>query len=180
MGEEELKIASSMVKPIYGLSFFSVDYSGIVYSIVFDYMDPLGYYRRIAEEQRLFYEEIEKLYFNMQNELDGEVVRINGRDVRPLVLNVDIGFRSDYRYPYIIFNISIPIKLLKGRNIYENIYEGVVAEYPYVSYWIFPVGSKIIEADLSGSVFINNNVVGVRVDKGTRIKGYEKLVFEIP
>ena len=180
MDSEELEIASSMVKPVYGLSFFNIGYHGIYYSIVFDYIDPLGYYKKISEDLSMLYDEINNLYGNMQKALDEEIVKINGRKYRSRVINVDIGFRSDYRYPYIVFNIAVDCKLSRGRNVYENIYRDTVAEYPYVSYWIFPNGSEILDVDISGDVFINKNILGVRVMKGYSIRGYERIVFALP
>ncbi len=179
MGREELEIASGMVKPIYASAIFSVSRSGIAYTLIFDYIDPAGYYREILGDEGLKTEEIERLGSNMQRYLDEEEIIINGSPARAEVVYIDIGFRGGHDKPFILFLILIDAEIRRGVNVYENRYEPEVFEYDYSAYWIFPRSSRIMEVVMSGEIAIKNNIVIIRGSRGDIASGYEKIRFEV-
>ncbi|MCD6369054.1 MAG: hypothetical protein J7L38_04570 [Thermoproteales archaeon] len=165
------------IKPIHALGFFNVHEDGfIVENIVFDYYDPGRVYWSKFTAGTLE-EEIEAMRQNMQEFLREEKTIINGETVVPRVLGADMVFRTP-RYPSLILFISFKGKLREGENVYENIYEETVSEYPYEFYWLFPEGFKINEVIVDGDFTIEDNILMVWVSKGTKIKGYEKIVFK--
>ncbi len=178
-----LEEASKEVKPIYAQGFFFVGYGVISYYLVFDYSDPLGYYEVVTRDERLYEEEINKLWANMQEFLDEEEVLVNGVKVRPKVVMIDIGFRGSKRRPYITFAIRFKAPLRPGRNVYENKYAAETAEYDYVIYWIFPPGSRVIEVDMGPGDedwdIVGKNIVVIYGYKGKRTGGYERIVFDL-
>ena len=169
---------------MYGQGLFFVGWNYIAYYLVFDYHDPLGYYDTILRNERLFNEEVNKLWVNMQSFLDEEEVMINGVRVRPRVVMIDIGFRGSKRRPYIVFAIRFRAPIKPGRNVYENRYESEIAEYDYVAYWIFPPGSKVLEVNMGQGDeewdIVGKNIVVIYGYRGKRTGGYERIVFEMP
>ncbi len=178
MDKEELEVASKMVKPIYASAVFKVSRSSIIYMLVFDYIDPAGYYKRVVSSEDLEREELEKLANNMQRFLDEEDTMINGSPTRPEVMHVDIGFRGDQGRPFVSFIIYIDAEIRRGVNVYENRYEPDVFEYDYTAYWVFPKYSKILEVIMGGNIAIANNIIVIRGSKGDIASGYEKIRFE--
>lgn len=179
MGEEELEIASRMVKPIYASAIFNVSREGITYTLFFDYIDPAKYYDKILSEDRLKRIEIERLASNMQSFLDEEDTKINNTPARAEVVSVDIGFRGDRSRPFVTFIIFIDSEIRRGVNIYENRYEPDVFEYDYTAYWIFPRSSKIIEVVMGGEISIMGNVIVIRGSRGDAAPGYERIKFRV-
>jgi len=179
-----LEEASREVRPVYAQATFFVGLGYIAYYLIFDYVDPLGYYDAVLRNERLFDEEVGKLWANMQSFLDEEEVVVNGERVRPRVVMIDIGFRGSKKRPFIVFAIRFRAPVRPGLNVYENRYEPEVAEYDYAAYWIFPPGTKVLEVDMgSGGEswdIVGKNIVAIYGRKGKRSGGYEKIVFEIP
>ncbi len=179
-----LEEASRQVEPIYAQGFFFVGIGYIAYYLVFDYHDPLGYYDAVLRDEKLFEQEIGKLWANMQSFLDEEEVVVNGVRVRPRVVLIDIGFRGSRKRPFIIFGIRFRAPIKPGLNVYENRYEPEVAEYDYVAYWIFPPGTRVLEVDMGRGGedwdVVGKNIVAIYGRKGRRTGGYEKIVFELP
>ncbi len=178
-----LEEASKQVKPIYayGLFFVSMDY--IAYYLLFHYHDPLEYYSTIMRDEKLFNDEIAKLWANMQEFLDQEKVIVNNVRVYPHVVMIDVGFAESRTKPYIVFTIRFRAPIRMGRNIYENFYESELIEYNYVVYWIFPPGSKILEVNMGSSGeewdIVRGNILAIYGYRGRKTGGYEKIVFEI-
>lgn len=178
-----LEEASRQVRPTYahGLFFVSIDY--IAYYLVFHYHDPLEYYSIVVKNEKLFNDEIARLWTNMQGFLDQEKVMVNGVRVYPRVVMIDLGFAESRKRPYIVFAVRFRAPIRIGRNIYENFYESEVPEYNYVVYWVFPPGSKILEVNMgSGGEewdVVKGNILAIYGYKGKRTGGYEKILFEI-
>ncbi|MEZ0290224.1 MAG: hypothetical protein ABWJ42_03945 [Sulfolobales archaeon] len=179
MGEEELLERSRAVKPVYAMAFFNISPRSLDYYIVFEYEDPMEYYREVISDKDLYERELEMLADNMQTLLDQEIVRFNKEIVKPEVRLVDIGFKERYKKPYILFKISSKISLVAGRNEYENIYESTVTAYDYVSYWSLPREAKVHEVIMDGVWEVERENIIIYVSRGTRVKGYEKIVFYI-
>ncbi|MEM2009486.1 MAG: hypothetical protein QXW45_06255 [Thermosphaera sp.] len=168
--------------PVYANGFFIVQEDGIFNEIIlYEYYDPSQYYASIVENDERLEEEIELLTRNMQFYLDLEKVMVNGVESPPVVLNVSIGFRGSSTRPYVTFLISFKGKLVRGFNTYENYYDKEVAEYDYEVVWLFPVRARVIEADLGFPYLVEGGgrVLRFGVRKGSQIRGYEKIVFEL-
>jgi len=99
----------------------------------------------------------------------------------PKVVDIEIGFREDYKHPYISFFIVFLGEFKKGVNVYEDEYEAEVAEYPYTVYWVFPLKARVVSADLGVPYTIlgNGRILSFTVPRGTRIRGYERIEFEL-
>ncbi len=180
--EEFLREASEQVRPVHAEGTFMVGYGVIMYYLLFEYYDPLGYYDAVVRDRRLLEEEVAKLHYNMQSFIDEEEVIVNGERVRPKVVLVDIAFRGRKTSPVVVFGIRIAAPVRVGRNVYENRYEPEVAEYDYVVYWMFPPSTRIVEVYMGGEEWevTETGVLAIYGRRGRRVSGYEKIVFEIP
>lgn len=170
------------ITPVYGLGLFYVRESGLVEQmVVFEYYDPKGIYKSIVADEKELSAEKSRLVKSMQYYLDQEDVKVNGSPVYPRVADVEIGFRGDYSYPYITFFILFASKLRIGLNVYEDSYEPETAGYDYRVYWIFPTKARVVKADLGVPYALlgNGRILAFSVEKGTRIRGYERIEFEM-
>lgn len=174
--------ASKHVKPVYAQGFFYVSLGYISYYLVFDYDDPYGYYSTIVRDEKLFNEEVSRLWANMQSFLDEEQVVVNSVRVRPRVVMIDIGFRGGRRRPTVVFCVRFRAPIKTGLNIYENRYEPEVVEYDYAAYWVFPPGSRIVKVDMgSGDEewdIVGKNILAIYGFRGKKTGGYEYIEFE--
>ncbi|MDM7274972.1 MAG: hypothetical protein P3X22_002455 [Thermoprotei archaeon] len=170
-----------MAVPVYGEGFFHVSLSGVIwYTIVFDYSDVEREYWGLLREGGVRLEsEVERLRFEMQRLMDEERIVINGVDVRARVLSAFIEVRGVPVRSSAVFFIVIPFRPRVGVNVYENFYGPAVADYDYTVYWVLECG-VFKSVDSPGSVSINGNFAVIRVKKGTRVPGYESVVFEVP
>jgi hypothetical protein len=169
------------VRPLYGQGFFSLCPSGILwYTIVFDYADDEHLYERLLSEPGGAAAEVETLRENMQRFLDEERLVINGAEARARVEHVYIDVRGEPGRATATFLVSIPFRPRRGRNVYEDYYEPDTAEYPYTVTWILPACARIVEYEMPGHTRLPaHNVLEVRVEPGTRVPGYEALVFDL-
>ncbi|MEM1645950.1 MAG: hypothetical protein QXL96_08830 [Ignisphaera sp.] len=178
-----LEEASKHVEPVYAQGFFYVSLGYISYYLVFDYNDPYGYYETVLRDEKLFNDEVSKLWANMQSFLDDEQVVVNNVKVKPRIVMIDIGFRGSKRRPTIVFCIRFKAPIKIGLNIYENRYEPEVVEYDYVAYWVFPPSSRILKVDMgSGGEewdIVSKNILVIYGYKGRKTGGYEYIEFEI-
>jgi len=172
-----LSKASKEVKPIYAQALFFVSLKEISYYLIFDYYDKFRYYEKVVLDEKLYEEEMNKLYYNMNEFLKEEEILFNNSKCKPLIKMVDIGFRGNFEYPFISFLISFEINLIKGKNTYENKYKSEYTEYDYNIYWYFPNYFTITDYDLGELTELVNNVLISYVKKGTKTKGYEKISF---
>jgi len=178
-----LNEASRNVEPVYAQGFFFVSRDYISYYLVFDYYDPLEYYKAVVSDEQLLNAEVSKLWANMQQFLDEEVVKVNNVKVSPRVAMIDIGFRRGKKNPYIVFLIRFRAPIKSGRNIYENVYASEVVEYDYAAYWVFPLGSKILRVDFGGGEeewdIVKSNILAIYGRRGMKTGGYELIEFEV-
>ncbi|MCE4606608.1 MAG: hypothetical protein F7B59_04655 [Desulfurococcales archaeon] len=166
--------------PIGSIGFFTVYPNGEIFQAVeYRYYEKKGYYRGVLESRELLEREKKILRRGMENILSEERVLINGQEVSWRVFEPDI-LLPDYQYPVIVFHISMPFSIMKGRNIYEEYYEEAIAEYSYTAYWYFPRCMQALNVEASGQVRVsdNNRLVVIKVSKGDHIEGYESLLFE--
>lgn len=172
----------SELQPIYASGYFFVRETGLIEEIVeFYYYDPGELYKQILEDPAKLKKEKEILVRNMQFYLDEEEVLINNTRVYPKVVDLDIGLREDSKHPYVAFFIVFAGYFRPGLNIYEDRYGPVEAEYDYKVTWIFPTKSRIVHVEVGVPYAIINSGRGLvfKVKKGTKIKGYERIDFEI-
>ena len=170
------------MKPLYGLGCFFVRETGLVEQIVlFEYYDEAEEYRSVVSDPKRLEEEKATLAENMQRFLDSEDVRINGKSTYPRVVDVEVGFRGDYKHPYIAFFIVFQGELRRGVNTYEDAYEPEVAEYEYRVYWVFPLKARVLKADVGVPYTLlgGGRILTFKVAAGTRTKGYERIDFEL-
>ena len=158
----------SEIEALYAYGFFVVTRDLKVHqTIVFEYLDLDRYYASLAENIEALDQELEALAASMQEFLDKEEVVINGERVRPRVTAVDLGFKGEPEEVYVIYFIEFRGKPRKGVNYYENLYEEEMAEYPFVAYWLFPPGAKIISVEASGTTeLLGDNILVIRVEEG--------------
>lgn len=169
---------SEEVKPIYAQAFFNVSKGFIVYYLLFDYIDPKLYYHNLIKDEAKFEEEMNRVYYNMQNFLNQERIRVNGHKCEANVLMVDLGFRGSHDRPYLVFLIGFEIMLKEGLNVYENEYEPEIIEYDYVAYWNFPSNCKIKEVEMKEEYeIVNDRILVIYGRKGKYSSGYEMISF---
>ncbi|MGC8583169.1 MAG: hypothetical protein ACP5KY_08850 [Thermoproteus sp.] len=166
---------SEEVRPIFARAFFNMDPLGSVSQyMVFYYRDPKAYYAGLSREA--LRRELEAVRRNMQSFLDEEAISINGRRVEAKVVHVDIGLIA-IDLPYITFLIKFRGELRRGLNVYEDVYEEEVAEYPYEFLWSLP--GRVVRAAMAGDVRIHGSLLSVRVPAGTKVGGRESIEFYI-
>lgn len=165
--------------PIFGQGFFTVSKRGEFFQIVrYDYYDPEEYYFKVVKSPKRYYEEINKLHYNMQKLLDKETVKVNGYRVKPKVKSVNIEHSGFKEYPHITFLIYFRGKFRKSINTFEDLYEGEIAGYDYEVYWFFPPRTRILEVEISGDYDVVDGILYIWVRRGDRVNGYEKISFE--
>jgi len=169
------------VIPLHARGIFVVSIEGIINQVLsFDYYDPDQYYAELDEKGELE-DELAIIAENMQSFLDEETVKINNKRVWPRVKMVDLVYLGSKTRPSIVFFIVFRGEFHKGINMYENSYESTTVEYNYEIYWKFPEGVEVVDYVLDGDVdlLIERNILVVKVSKGERIRGYEKILFLI-
>ncbi len=167
-----------MAIPIYGTGIFNVMKNSINYIILFDYYDENKEYYNLIKRQNSKINEEKRLKEEMQKQINTEKTLINGSNVFPVIKYAKIGFKIP-KLSYVYFYIEIPIKLTNGKNVYENIYEETVAEYDYTVTWILPNCGRFIDINSPGKYDFENNYAFININKGTKIPGYESIVFEL-
>lgn len=165
------------MRPIYAYGHFIVLPTGDFHQIVvYEYADAAEELASAVESRRD--SELRLMRNNMQSFLDEEVVRINGVEVKPRVVLVNVGFRGSLKRPFIEFLIHFKGDLVEGINTYENIYNAEIAEYDYSVTWLFPPGFEVVEVDVGTDFKIEPpNVLKFRVEKGFKTPGYERICF---
>ena len=170
-----------MARPLYGQGLLLVQRDVISYVIVFDYEDEeMEYYGLLSRGGDQLRREEERLRAEMQSQLDSERVIINGVQVRPVVRAARVEVRGEPRRSSATFIAEIPWSPRRGVNVYEDFYEPDVAGYDYVVYWSFPACAAVRSYEMPGEVRLHDNVLEVRVRRGTRLDGYESIAFELP
>ncbi|RLF08068.1 MAG: hypothetical protein DRJ64_01765 [Thermoprotei archaeon] len=169
------------IEPLSALGIINVTSNLEFYqTIIFEYLDRDRYYYALTENIEKLEEELYRLKVSMQQILNKEEVVINDKRVKPKVLGVDIGFKEEPEEPYLSYFIYFKGKLRRGEeNYYENIYEELTVEYPFVAYWFFSPRFKILRVDASGDIqILGNNIIIIKVQEGEKISGYERIIFK--
>ena len=168
--------------PIHASGYFRVTPGQEVLQVlVFKYLDPQGYYWSLLETSDKGAIEREKsiLSHNMQAALDEERVEFNGKLTRPRVRAVWLEAPTASTAE-VTFIITFPAQLRRGVNRYSNLYEEETAEYPYNVVWVMPDGSKILGAKLGAPYkVVGGNILLLHIPRGTRVGGYEEIVFKM-
>lgn len=169
--------------PIHASGYFRVaPGQEVLQVLVFKYIDHTGYYWSLLEtgDGSRIREEKELLAYNMQASLDEERVEFNGHPTRPVVRAVWVEAPTASSAE-VTFIITFPARLRKGVNKYSNWYEEETAEYPYNVVWVMPDGSRILGARLGAPYsVVGGNILLLHIPRGTRVGGYEEIVFRLP
>ncbi|MEZ0248127.1 MAG: hypothetical protein ABWJ97_02535 [Thermoproteus sp.] len=166
---------SEDVRAVFARAFFNMDPLGSVSQyMVFYYHDPKAYYAGLSKSA--LRRELEAVRSNMQKFLDEEAISINGRRVEAKVVHIDIGLIT-INYVYITFLIRFKGELHEGLNVYEDVYEEEVAEYPYEFLWWLP--GRVVRAHIAGDVHIEGNILSVKVPAGLKVGGREVIEFYV-
>lgn len=170
------------VEPLHGHAFFTLNMGGTFSQIlVFDYLDRRQYYYEMLEDEGRYREEMGRLLNSMNLILKEEEVRVNGREVEPEALTVNLDFRGAPELPTLSFYIEFDGELVEGVNEYLCRYERGEAEYDYEVYWFLPKGSRILDVDFSGGwEVLAERILVVWVRRGERYQGLERLRFTLP
>ncbi|MDP8003610.1 MAG: hypothetical protein ACP5I6_05940 [Caldisphaera sp.] len=169
-----------MTTPIYGEGIINVNQKGLInYIINFDYYDEKKEYYKLIYSS-LNYKEEERLKNEMQKQINSEKTILNEKYSFPVVKYAKIGIRGTPRISFATFYIEISWIPNIGKNVYENIYEETTAEYDYSVTWILPNCGNFNKIDVSGEVYYENNYAFIKVKKGTKINGYESILFDLP
>ena len=168
------------VEPVYGEGFFHVAWGVIYYTIIYDYRELDEKAARTVNDPRLRAEEERYIARTMQELMDEERIVVNGADTRCIVDLARLERRAP-RYHSAVIHARIPFQPVRGNNVYENFYGEEEAPYPYTVYWIAPPGGKIVSVDSPGDVEFEarERIAIIRVRKGTRLPGYEAVVFRL-
>lgn len=166
--------------PVYGQGFFYVSLGGVIwYTIIFDYYDEEElYYRLLKRGGQKLREELDELRANMQKLMEEEKIVINGEKVEPVVERAYIEIRGEPVRPSVVFLTRMNFKHIRGRNVYEDFYEPTKAEYDYTVTWVAPPCTKFVEYEGPGRFTLEGNVLRLYVKRGTKIDGYESIVFD--
>lgn len=167
------------VVPTHASSFFSISQDGEFHQLLqYDYYDPDEYYINLKQEK--FLEEIRKLWLNMQNYLEEETNKVNGKMVYPKVEFCDIQFRGRPQNPFIIWTITFKGEFQSGINKYETKTDEEDLEYDCYVIWQFPEKTKkFLKVDTKLYYDIFGNRIVLWGEKGMRIGGNERIHFEI-
>ncbi len=169
------------MEPIYahGLHIWTGTHVHLV--IIFDYRDRKGeYYEVVRRGGQMLVDELRTLSENMQRFLDEEIIRINGRRVRPLVVDVSVGVKGGPHRPYIEYIVTFEAPISSGVNTYEVYYDEEEAEYDYEIVHLFPPGTRVVDWEMAGTGNAEGNVLRVHVKRGTRVGGREAIRFKVP
>ncbi len=169
------------IVPVYGQGFFHISRGTIYYTIIYDYLERSPRYRKrvLLNPEKRREEEI-SIANTMQKYMDEERILINGYDSRCIVDDVRLELRGPKRHSATI-HARIPYQPVEGRNVYEDFYMPEVAPYDYTVYWIAPPGGRIVDVDSPGIVEerAGGRIAVIHVAKGTKLKGYEAVVFTL-
>jgi len=168
------------VRPVYAEGFFHVTWGLIHYTIVFDYVNNLGFWERMRDPRERVREE-DYARKRMQELMDEERVVVNGVETRTIVDYARLEFRGSRTRHSMVFHCRIPYEPIDGVNVYENYYEGGRAPYPYAAHWIVPPNGRILSIEGPGRVeYAAGGRIGViTVDRGASVPGYESVEFLI-
>lgn len=172
---------SELVEPVHADSFFSVSLSGEIHErLSFEYLDPEGYYRRVARDDDLLRKEIEKLAGNMQYFLDQERVEINSQRVRSIINLCDVFPKGNSEIVAVVYLIDFASEFNPGMNKIETWLEEETAPYDFEIVWRFPCGTQITEIDTLLEHEIYGDIVELWAFEGQDVGGYERMEFSLP
>jgi hypothetical protein len=166
------------IVPVYASSFFSLAQDGEFHQMLqYDYYDPDRYYANLKDEE--FSAEVKKLWGNMQDYLEEETNKVNGKLVYPEVKICDIQFRGRAVNPFIMWLITFKGMFKTGINVYETITDEEELEYDCYATWQFPEKTEIKEVESKLYFDIFGSRIILWAEKGMRIGGFERIRFEL-
>jgi hypothetical protein len=170
------------VIPVYSLGYFHITPWTIHYTIVYDYIERTPAVRiklKNPRDRREEEEHIAKTLGRIMREEEKTV--INGRHIHPTIDLVRIELKPR-RTHYVVVHARMDYTPVEGRNVYENFYQPTTAPYSYTAYWITPPGGEIVSVETPGTLHYTGDrrIAVIHVRKGTRLDGYEAVVFRLP
>ena len=154
-------------------------------TITYDYLDlekdtTCNSYREFLKDPSNYESEIELYWENFQTILDGEINKVNGKEVYLKVIHCTIQFR-DFLHPFVQWLIEFNGKYVSGENIYENyLEEDEILEYPIHSRYIFqePLTVKEIKSSLKYKIENSNRIVEYFGNTNDLLENYEAIKFQ--
>ena len=166
--------------PISAHADFFVNEKGITEILVYRYFDPKRTYEKIAEDRFRKIFELEKIKENLQYYLDLDEILINQEKKRMKVKSVSINFQNnEMECPSLIFTINVKCSVKKGINFIEFLMMEEIAEYPFTISWHFPSNSEIVEVESVLDFKIEKNKIHMQASQGSKVGGYERIVFKL-
>jgi len=137
-------------------------------------------YDRFLQDLQNYEREIKIYWGNMQDIFDEEKDIINGETVHLSVIDCTIHFR-DKLHPYVQWIVEFAGKLHEGENIYENLIESEVLEYPIHSTYILEPPLKVTEVvtTLKYQILKDGHFIEYHGETGEKLSPYEKLQFRL-
>ncbi len=125
-----------------------------------------------------FNSEISMYWSNLQDELDSEINRVNGKEVKLRIIHCNIHFRTP-KNPFVQWIIEFAAPFKKGLNTYENIIEPVTLEYPIYSIYILEKGLRVNDVSTTLEYTLNPSmrIIEYYGDTGDNLGDYEKISF---
>jgi len=157
-------------------------------TIIYDYLDEntikskikQSDYFQYLQQEKNFQREIDVYWENLQSFLDEETNIVNDTKVKLNIVDCDIFFH-DRSHPYVQWTVEFKGNFHPGINIYENMIEPEVLEYPINSKYILESPMEFIEikSSLSYELQANNRILSFSGDKGKKLEAHERLKFRV-
>ncbi len=173
------------LRPVHAQGYYSVTPLGNLWNVIeivnYYYYDEEGELSSKVHRPLEYREEILRAWNNMQEELDKEEVKLNGKRTRVLVRNVSLEFVGFREIPYFTFVLEFSGPKVEGVNCFENAFERGKAEYDYEAFWTLPPGYRFVEAVTSCEYDLpdeEGRILMLWCRKGDEIRGYERICWE--
>ncbi|MHA1521294.1 MAG: hypothetical protein ACTSRK_14005 [Promethearchaeota archaeon] len=167
------------LKPLFASSSMWITQKGNFQQILtYDYEDLGKGYHDFLQNSDQFNREITMYWNNLQDELDSEINRVNGKEVQLRIINCNIHFRT-LQTPFVQWVIEFSAPLKNGINMYENVIEPVTLEYPIYSVYILEKGLRVNDVSTTLDYTLNPSlrIIEYFGKKGDSLGEYEKISF---
>ncbi|TFH29588.1 MAG: hypothetical protein E4G98_03565 [Promethearchaeota archaeon] len=184
------------LKPVFASSTMSISRKGHFQEIItYDYEDfganhpnvnpthsrslAKNYYHFLQNSDQ-YNREITMYWNNLQDELDEEINRVNGKEVHLRIIHCNIHFRT-YQTPFVQWIIEFSAPLIKGLNTYENVIEPVTLDYPIYSVYILAKGLRVTNVSTTLDYTLNpsKRIIEYYGDEGDNLGDFEQISFSL-
>jgi len=175
------ELSDYYLKPIFASSVITITDSGeFLQYLTYDYIEESReYYSRIKEDDEFYISEMETISLNMQSFMDDLPNLINGIEVIPQVLHVEIDFKTEY-LPFFYWVLEFHGLLKRGLNIFESMISKEKLEYDVNSIYLFDASLTPIsvQSSLHYEIFQNERIVKYWAYQGEEVGPKEVLQFQ--